>query len=175
MGIDPRQLLVHVVRPALAVLDLPGGTLAEKLVMGTAAHESDGFRYIHQLGKGPALSLWQIEPATARDTAERLSPQLWARVEDMCAAYPMPKNWPDTTAIDNMLAQLPGNLYLGAAMCRLVYYMKPFRMPLEDEPRDARNWCAETWKRHYNTIKGAGTTDQFLRHWGEQGLDKLWP
>lgn len=172
MGLDPKQLLVHVVRPALAALGLPGGVLAEKLVMGTAAQESDGFRYVHQLGKGPALSLWQIEPATARDTLTRCRSDLQSRISAMAALIPGEPVYLHPEEL--MIQQLPGNLYLGAAMCRLVYYMKPFKMPAEP-PVDARNWCAQTWKRAYNTIKGAGTVDQFVRHWVDARLDSLWP
>lgn len=178
MGLDPGQLLHHVVRPALKVLDLPGGVLAEKLVMGTAAQESDGFRYIHQLGKGPGLSLWQIEPATARDTLFRCSRPYWGAVHSLAAARPLPKAWPETSGIDTVVEQLHGNLYLGAAMCRLVYYMKPFKWPETGmgttRPNDAATWCAVTWKRYYNTIKGAGTETQFLRNWNLAKLDDLW-
>ena len=40
--------------------------VAENLIMGTAAQES-GFTYIKQLGGGPALGMFQVEPATAED------------------------------------------------------------------------------------------------------------
>lgn len=174
-GLDPRQLLVHVVRPTLAVLDLPGGVLAEKLVMGTACQESDGFRYIHQLGKGPALSLWQIEPATAKDALARCSDGLFIKV----AHFVSKQHWMASDGLHaGLLLDLPGNLYLGAAMCRLVYYMKAFKMATAKDlelTSDQRSWCAVMWKKHYNTVKGAGTEAQFLKHWDEHKLDSLWP
>jgi len=151
MGLDPRQLRDLVVRPALASLGLPGGEVAERLVMGTAAHESDGLRFIHQLGQGPALSLWQIEPATAKDALARAAAPLCARITGFVP--------PASTVIDD----LPGNLYLGAAFCRLVYYMKPFKMPA----RATAEELAAAWKKHWNTDRGAGTPEQFLRHYRE--------
>lgn len=48
--------------PALTRLGLYSFN-AERLLMGTAAVES-GFFYIQQLGGGPALGLFQMEPAT---------------------------------------------------------------------------------------------------------------
>lgn len=171
MGLDPKQLLQHVVRPALQVLGLPGGVLAEKLVLGTAAQEGDGFRYLHQLGKGPALSLWQIEPATAEDALDRAPGGVLLRLSSAAGL--------GTMSVERLLDYLPGNLYLGAAMCRLVYYTKSFRMPAaptdSDWPNDAATWCAATWKRYYNTVKGAGTVEQFLEHWRDARLDSLWP
>jgi len=171
MGIDPRQLLVHVVRPALNSLGLPGGTLAEKLVMGTAAQESR-FQYIHQLGKGPALSLWQIEPVTAMDALRRAPAEALDRLEGM-APGSLPVQGKGTL-LGPVVEQLHGNLYLGAAMCRLVYYLKPFSISRELAAGDEPGWCAWAWKRYYNTLKGKGTADEFLNWWEWFKLDELW-
>ena len=62
--IDRRQLLDLVVRPALIEIGLLSDN-ALGLIMGTAAIES-GFVHLAQLG-GPALGLWQMEPATHND------------------------------------------------------------------------------------------------------------
>lgn len=153
-GLDARQLRDLCVRPALAALGLPGGLPMEKLVMGTACHESDGLRYIHQLGKGPALSLWQVEPATALDALDRAPLRCSAVMVELAGgtAYP-----------GGIISQLPGNLYLGAAMCRLVYYLKPFPLSaLEDGHPGA---LARAWKRFYNSPLGAGKESQFLTNW----------
>lgn len=172
-GLDPEQLLRNVVQPALEALGLPGGVLAEKLVMGTAAQES-GFKYLHQL-KGPALSLWQIEPTTAMDTLRRAP----AGVLD-CLDAMVPGVLHLQAAgslLGPLIDQLAGNLYLGAAMCRLVYYMKPFEMPSPNSvatPQLEREWCAAVWKRFYNSMKGAGTEAEFLANWKKFKLDRLW-
>lgn len=153
-GLDARQLRDLCVRPALAALGLPGGLPMEKLVMGTAAHESDGFRYIHQLGKGPALSLWQVEPATARDALDRAPLRQVAIMTELAGgtAYP-----------GGIISQLPGNLYLGAAMCRLVYYLKPFKAA--DLYNGETGALAVIWKRWYNSPLGAGTEGKFIENW----------
>lgn len=171
MGVDPRQLLTYVVKPALAALNLPGGILAEKLVLGTAAQESR-FQYIHQLGKGPALSLWQIEPTTAIDTLRRAPADVLDRLDAMVpGALPVQSKG---TLLGPIVDQLPGNLYLGAAMCRLVYYMKPFAMPTIRDEEVSRRWCAAIWKSYYNTAAGKGTAEEFTANWRKFKLDELW-
>jgi hypothetical protein len=167
VGVDHRQLLTYVVRPTLTALALPGGVLAEKLVMGTAAQESR-FQYLHQLGKGPALSLWQIEPVTAMDTLRRAPVGYLDRLDTLCpGALPVNNS--------NVIDRLVGDLFLGAAMCRLVYYMKPFTMHADAvSGREAPEWCAWIWKKYYNTMKGKGTTAEFLRWWEWFKLDDLW-
>lgn len=156
-GLDPGQLLTYVVRPVLSRLALPGGSTAEMLVMGTAAQESGGFRYIHQLGKGPALSLWQIEPSTATDAVERCSEAVQNALHDLGLPSSSSESWEEWEKI------LPGNLYLSAAMCRLVYYLKPFKL---QEDKDATiNKLARIWKLYYNTPQGAGTEAQFVANW----------
>ena len=55
----------YAVRPALEMIEL-WSQVAEDLVMGTAAQESH-FSYLEQLHQGPALGMWQMEPATFRD------------------------------------------------------------------------------------------------------------
>ena len=54
-----------VIRPALEKLSLRSLS-AEELVLGTAIVES-GLTYLKQHGDGPALGLWQVEPATHDD------------------------------------------------------------------------------------------------------------
>ena len=61
----PSQTLALVIRPALEKLSL-WSLSAEELVRGTAIVES-GLTYLKQHGDGPALSFWQVEPATHDD------------------------------------------------------------------------------------------------------------
>ena len=62
---DAKQLRELIVRPALVEVGLHSDA-AENLVMGTAAQESN-LKYVHQLGDGPAVGLFQMEPATHDD------------------------------------------------------------------------------------------------------------
>jgi hypothetical protein len=154
VSLDARQLLVFVVRPVLAHLGLPGGEAAERLVLATAAQESD-LRYIDQKERtgrptveGPALGLWQMERATFADMMRRFLPrraELEARVLAYCAPWPDP--W----------EQLAGNAYLSAALCRVLYYSRPFR--LKGSETAGELWLI--YKRHYNSMAGAATAEEF--------------
>src|SRR5690606_28309728 len=110
-GLDVRQLLELVIRPTLAAIGL-NGTAAQQLVLGTAATES-GLVHIKQLGTGPALGFWQMEPATYSS--------LW---HDLLDKRPGLKH--AVLGIGPYLnppapARLISDLALGAAMCRVRY------------------------------------------------------
>lgn len=151
-GLDPRHVLELVVRPTLLHLDLHSES-AEQLLMGTAAQES-GFACLRQWGGGPALGLWQCEPATYRDLTDnylayRLG--LWRKVRDLASSAadrPMP---------DPM--ELCWNLGLACAVAR-VHYLR-VRDPLP-QPGDVAG-MASYYKQHYNTRLGAATESDFER------------
>lgn len=150
-GLDVGQLLELVIRPTLAAVGL-GGAAAEQLVLGTAAAES-GLVHLKQLGKGPALGLWQCEPATYgslwRDLLDK-RPGLRHAVLELGPYVNPPAP-----------ARLISDLSLGAAMCRVRFLWDPHPLPA---PGDVRG-LAETWKRAYNTRLGAGTAEHFIRSW----------
>lgn len=146
-GLDLDQLRLHVVRPVLQYLQLYS-LAAENLVVGTAWVESRA-RYVHQLGTGPAESIWQIEPATRKDILESWLP---ARYPGL--AYRM-RQLQITAPAGLNISELCGNLYFGAGLCRVFYYRVPEALPAADDPAA----MAAYWKRHYNTAKGAGRVD----------------
>jgi hypothetical protein len=158
-GLHPGQLLEHVVRPTLQYLGLPGGTAAERLVMGTGAKESDGFTYLHQLGTGPALGLFQMEPATFDDVWTRMPPRVRDKVAKLLAMQPYPIH-----------LQLVGNLHFAAAMCRVHYFMKPFRLSGNPPATQLAHW----WKLHYNTSEGAGREEEFVEHYQTSVAPLFW-
>lgn len=142
--IDPGQLREYVVGPALEALGL-WSDAAENLVMGTAAQESR-LRYIHQLGDGPALGLWQMEPATHRDIWDHYlayQPDLELAVRGLAGYRPRSE-------------VLIYNLRYAAAMCRIHYYRAPEPIPQTVEG------MAALWKLRYNTPLGAGTEQEFI-------------
>ncbi len=155
-GLDPRQLLEIAIRPALRALGPRWSTVsAEQLVLGTAAQES-GLVYLRQLGNGPALGLWQMEPATFRwlrdgflDGDAPTTAELRRGVNQL------------TTRIRPEGDEVAWNLRVGAAFCRLRYAAD--RHPLPE--RDDIAGHAATWKRVYNTALGAGKVDDYLRNW----------
>lgn len=143
----------YVVRPALQTVNL-WSVVAEELLMGTAAQES-GFQYLEQV-RGPALGIFQIEPATHQDLWAnylRYRPELRRAALRWSTNERMPL---DVTPDDSMLVW---NLRYAAVICRLIYYRQPFYMPqLLVSPQQ----LGEIWKKVYNTYKGAGTVAQFV-------------
>lgn len=138
------QLRELVIRPALHQVNLwsPAG---ENLVLGTALVESGG-EFLAQVGGGPALGLWQMEPATHDD--------LWVNYIRYRRELGEQLGQLNTVALfTDGAREMVGNLYYGAAMCRVAYARAA--EPLPDE-RDALA-MAKYWKLHYNTPKGAGT------------------
>jgi hypothetical protein len=137
-----------VIRPALQYIEL-WSQAAENLVLGTALVESNG-DYLHQV-KGPALGLWQMEPATHDDIWDNylaFHPEL-SRLVSLLESE---------ASITRGASELIGNLYYGAAMCRVHY--RRAREPLP-EAKDA-DAMARYWKAHYNTAKGAGRVEKAL-------------
>jgi len=151
MGINPGQLRQLVISPALASIGL-GGQAAEELLMGTVLQESEGGTYLHQLGQGPAIGIFQMEPRTHDD--------LWAsflsRRADLSAKVSS-LLMPGQSRLD----QLAGNLLYAAAMARLLYYRCPEPLPA---PGDIPAQAA-FYKRWYNTAQGAASVESYLQRW----------
>lgn len=151
-GLDARQFLELVVRPTLATLPAELATpAAEQLVLGTAAVESK-LTWLRQLPAGPALGLFQMEPATFRDIRDRYlqGRPLLSRAFAQAAVALRPE-----------ADELCWNLRLAALCCRLRYAMSPRRLPLAgDIPA-----LAGEWKTIYNTHLGAGKPEHFEQAW----------
>jgi hypothetical protein len=121
---------------------------AGELVLGTAIVESN-LTYLKQHGDGPALGLWQVEPATHEDLYANY---LNYRPEMMSSLIEL------RSPALNMNENLATNLMYGAAVCRLCYYRKPDPLP---EAGDAEGQ-GKFWKQHYNTPLGAGTVPKYV-------------
>ncbi|OUJ03866.1 hypothetical protein HK15_08860 [Acetobacter orientalis] len=135
------------VKPALAPLPAGLNTLsAQQGVLGIGLKES-GYTYLRQLGAGPALGFWQMEPATHDD--------LWANFiryrPELQAALSRLLNGATPTA-----QALVTNPLYAAAMCRVHLLRQPDPLPAAN---DATAWAAY-WKQHYNTAAGAGVAAQ---------------
>ena len=154
MSLDARQFRDYVVRPALLRL-VAWSVAAEQLVLGTAAQESR-LTYLHQLGGGPALGLFQMEPATVRDHFGwlRFHSTLNAAVRSMVSAEQAKKEFPDP-------AEIGWNLRLAAALCRVHYLRHSFPLPVAGDVAG----FARAWKLTYNTPQGAGTEEEFMRNY----------
>lgn len=147
--ISALHLRNYVIIPVLEHLGL-NSLAAQNLLLGTAAVESEMGTYLVQRGGGPALGIWQCEPATHNDLWQRWVPshgELGKKLED----YLIPGLPRDR--------QLVGNLYYGAAIARLIYYRHP--MPLPDA--DDVHGLAHMWKVVWNTSAGKGTPEKFVK------------
>lgn len=146
-----RRILVDAIRPALNALG-KGGLAAEQLVLGTAVQES---LLIHrqQLGGGPALGLFQMEPFTHDDCWTNFlnfHSDLADKVKQ--TLQPGEKAVAETMKTNDRYA---------AAMCRVRYIRAKPPLPAPGN----RDGLANYWKEHYNTPLGAGTPEEFLSKW----------
>ena len=148
--IPPEEFRRHVIRPVLSRLarfdSRLGGAASEQLMLGTALAESR-LGALEQRG-GPALSMFQIEPATFTDIYGRYlrsRPGLLAAVR----TFRLPGLRP--------LEQLAGNQHLACAIARVKYWMDPRPLPA---PGDIDAFGAY-WKAAYNTSGGAGKASRW--------------
>ena len=119
---------------------------AVKLIIATGKAES-GFRALEQT-KGPAVGFFQIEPDTINDVMDNYAhyrPHIMQELIDLGLKQ------------DNQEFSVLSNIALQVAFCRLCYRRVPESIPdnLED--------MARYWKKYYNTEKGKGTVEHFLK------------
>ncbi len=149
---DPIELHDYVIVPTLDQIGLnqPGASF---LLLGTALVESD-LRHLRQIGDGPALGLYQMEPDTHEDLwlwlTEYTRDRELARTISRLAAQ-----WPHGAT------QLMTNTAYATAMARCLYRRRPEPLPF---PAWDLNAHALYWKTHYNTFQ----TEQTHRYIREQ-------
>lgn len=149
----PAQIIYqHVIVPTLQHLAQTEPRLdsraARQLLLGPAAHESQGFRYIFQTGGGPARSLWQIEPRTGL-----VSVMTWLEHTSALREAVFGLAWSGA----DLAAQYAWNHALACALARIYYWRLPAALP------DSLAGLAGYWKRYYNTPAGKGTPEEWLR------------
>lgn len=146
--IDPIQLLKYIIRPVLKDIDL-WSVEAEQLLLGTACKESECGRWLKQLGNGPAVGIYQMEPATHDDIWRNYLPGRAIKYKISDFAFNAGLD------ADEML----GNLFYATAMCRVHYLRVPEAIPIGLRKQ------AEYWKKYYNTETGLGTIDEYVKAW----------
>ncbi len=123
---------------------------AVNLLLGTAAQESN-FKYIRQLGHGPALGIFQMEPATEHDIWNNYLIYKPKLADLIC----------QITGHKQSGSHLEWDLAYQIIMCRLHYRRVKEALP---EPDDI-NGLAKYWKVFYNTKNGKGTSDEFIENY----------
>lgn len=153
--IEPIQLRDLIIIPTLHRFKMYSES-AVNLLLGTCAQESGMGRYIKQVGGGPALGIWQMEPVTHDD--------LWVNYIEYRETL---EGALADNGIENNVDRLVYDLRYACIMARLHY--RRVKEPLPDAHNQVG--LAEYWKRHYNTIHGAGTLDEFMHNYGRYVLD----
>jgi hypothetical protein len=139
---DFRQFVITPALAALAPAGIPVTETAADLLIATAAMETDLGTWLSQVG-GPALGIFQIEPATLTGLLALLSP---AEVKALATV----------STPQAPLTQVEGNMVYAAAVCRLYYWHDP--MPL---PADTVAGLWSMYKAVWNTAAGAATIEDF--------------
>lgn len=148
-GVNVTDLIYCVIEPTLRYINLHSKA-AVQLIAGTAAVESRMGHFLKQR-KGPALGIYQIEPATHLDVCNYLSvrqPSKKYRIDKLKAVYP-----------SDFDQQLITNLMYATAITRMIYFRIPEPLPHLDDIHG----MASYWKRYYNTELGAGTVEHFMQ------------
>lgn len=124
---------------------------AVSLLLGTAAQESRFGTYLRQIGKGPALGVFQMEPATEQDIWKNYlhyHPDLVAKIKGV-------------TGESGPGPHLRWNLAYQVAMARVHYRRKNPPIPAWNNIEGLGAY----WKQHYNTPIGKGTVEEFTSNY----------
>ncbi len=121
---------------------------AVDLVYKTGNAET-GYRHLKQMGGGPAIGFWQVEPATLIDIMDnyvKYRPELEKRLKSLGFSE------------SDMETRVMSNIALQAVFCRLKYKRDKYALPKSSDLKGQ----AEYWKRVYNTHLGKGTIKHFM-------------
>jgi hypothetical protein len=123
---------------------------AVELILGTCAQESAYGKYVRQIGGGPALGKFQMEPATFNDICKnflKYNPDITEKIMAISHVSVL-------SSIDLLC-----NDRLAICMCRVHYLRQKEVMP------DSVEGYAEYYKKYYNTEKGKATIEQFIENY----------
>jgi hypothetical protein len=160
MPYTPIDVRTQIIRQALQPLSVttPKGTIqlwdpsAENLVLVTGAHESN-YEFTQQIGGGPALGFFQMEPETHDDCWTNFlnfHPDLSSQIENITLNGAAPH-----------ADELVSNAQYAAAMCRVKYLRSPLPLPGANDA----NGMWSIYKAVYNTVDGAANQSQFMNAW----------
>lgn len=147
--IRPDHFRNYVIRPTLELLEgmagVPWSMAAENLLLGTALAESK-LTALRQIGGGPALGVYQIEPATHRDVwANYLRGELRQALNRVASARPRV----DAAAPHDFETLV--NLEYATAVARVIYRRARPALP---DANDAEG-LARYHEVYFNTRLGA--------------------
>ena len=156
---DSMQLREHIIRPALERIGLWSAD-AEELLMGTCAQESKLGQFHRQMGNGPALGIFQMEPVTHDDCWNnylKYHAGLALKIKGLVYGEDVIGDTPVHPPAEILVS----NDRYAAAMARVKYLRAPAPIPSCQDLIGMDDY----WKQHYNTPKGRGTVSEFCDHY----------
>ena len=142
-----KKQIKEIIIWALKEMDLYSFDAAD-LVYKTGMAET-GYRHLKQMGGGPAIGFWQIEPATLIDIMDnyvKYRPELEKGLKSLGFDR------------SDMETRVMSNIALQAVFCRLKYKRDKYALPLIGDLLGQ----AKYWKRVYNSHLGKGTIEHFM-------------
>ncbi len=137
----------HIIRMSLEPIKLYSAG-AEQLLISTASMESDCGTYVMQKNNGPAVGVYQMEPATFRDVWDYTdSSKYFGPIMEACNFKAIP------TA-----AEMVTNIKFATIIARMNYYRFPEEIPDYTDFEGIWNF----YKKRWNTLKGDTTKEEFL-------------
>lgn len=125
---------------------------AVNLLLGTCAQESSFGKYNRQLFGGPALGVFQMEPNTFNDIVNKYLKYKKVLFYQILAISGVDNYNPEYLVHNNIFA---------TCMAR-VHYLRV----KEKIPNDIGGW-AYYWKKYYNTFKGKGKPEEFVKNYNK--------
>ena len=157
MSYNYTQFKACIVDSTLLDIDLYSPE-ASILLLATMAQESNFGTYLHQI-RGPAISPYQIEPATHKDIWDnylKYRPELAANLANIVTPMYFRASHIKVFYEKALLT----NLSYSTAIARIKYYRVKEKLP-EIHPIA----MGEYWKHYYNTPDGIGTVAEFVENW----------
>lgn len=125
---------------------------AEELLMATCAQESLLGKFRRQEGGGPALGIFQMEPADFNDIWTNYLAYRVRMADELRALASTQPPRP---------AELVTNDPFAIVLCRVQYERVPEPLPSAGD----LNALWRYYKQHYNTPEGVATQEQFYAHY----------
>lgn len=145
--LQAQDLLAGVIRPALELLNEPYDSSEAEVLLVAIALQETKLKDRFQVGGGPAMSFWQIEPPTAYRTVAK-----WPAGAAVLANLELSTN--------DLMSWLPWSELGACIVARGILWLEP--SPLPDVPNPSAGWqyyaekCwrpgkphPELWSDHY--------------------------
>jgi hypothetical protein len=150
---DLEQLRTNIIQASLKPLSL-WSPEAEALLCATAAQESLGGKFVMQVGGGPALGIYQMEPRT--------HDSIWRTKLSRPDRLPLIRGMLDLFSFSRMPKAIDMVWHNGYAtfMARFYYLIIPEELPPAHDLK--AQW--EYYKKYWNTELGKATEEDFYRN-----------